>query len=194
MRTFNLVHENDEALKQLTKPVAINASDLQHFIKEEQLDNSNYFELMIQRNGIGLAANQVGLPYSFFAMQFQLDGFIPKPKIVEKSPIAYNGRRYISGTHFIFNPKIEILDENDIAMKEGCLSFPGLYVTIKRPKTIKMTWLDEVGEEHSDILGGINARCALHEFDHLQGITFIQKAGKNALSLGLKNRLKNLRK
>src|SRR5665213_1536971 len=69
-------------------------------------------ETMISKNGLGLAANQVGLPYRVFAMK--------------SNPV-----------YVCFNPIIVDISTEKIYLEEGCLTFPGLFIKIKRPKTIK---------------------------------------------------------
>ena len=73
------------------------------------------------------------------------------------------------------NPKIEVLDHTPIIKNEGCLSIPNLTGPVARPKQIKVTYLDRRAISHTVTLSGFNARVVLHEYDHLQGILFIDK-------------------
>ena len=57
-------------------------------------------------------------------------------------------------------------------MEEGCLSFPGIYVNIKRPKKILARWQTSKGELQESEFEGYNCKCFLHELDHLEGIVF----------------------
>ena len=57
-------------------------------------------------------------------------------------------------------------------MEEGCLSFPGFFLTLKRPKEVLIEWQDEKGEMKSGKFQGIGARVVLHEYDHMEGINF----------------------
>ena len=79
-------------------------------------------------------------------------------------------------------------------MKEGCLSFPDLFLMIKRSKTIEFTYQDETGEEKSAMLEGIGARCVQHEIDHLNGILFLQRASRLKLERAQKARVKEKKK
>ena len=63
-------------------------------------------------------------------------------------------------------------------MIEGCLSFPGLFVKIKRPDTIQLQWETEEGTECDQQFDGITARILQHEIDHLNGITFLNRANR----------------
>lgn len=104
-------------------------------------------EFMIQENGIGLAATQVGIAKRLFVM-------------------SVHGRDRIC-----FNP--EIVEASDVLTEfaEGCLSFPGDQCTIKRPDTIIVRYQDAEGTWIEDNLVGLEARCFQHELDHLDGIT-----------------------
>jgi peptide deformylase len=103
---------------------------------------------MIDNNGIGLAANQIGLDAKVFVMGDS----------VENSTICINPTvlQYTEET------------QNDI---EGCLSFPNVYVKIKRPTEILAEWYNENLEKQTVKIDGYSAKCYLHELDHLLGIT-----------------------
>ena len=111
-------------------------------LKKEMVD------LMIASNGIGLSANQVGLDAQVFVMGDSL----------ENSTICINPTvlQYTEET------------QNDI---EGCLSFPNVYVKIKRPTEILAEWYNENLEKQTVKIDGYSAKCYLHELDHLLGIT-----------------------
>ena len=71
------------------------------------------------------------------------------------------------------NPEIEILDGELGEYDEGCLSVPGFYETVHRPKQIKVTALNADGEPYSEVLDGLLAICLQHEIDHLEGKLFV---------------------
>ena len=75
-------------------------------------------------------------------------------------------------------------------MKEGCLSFPDMYVMIKRSKVIELKYQDSEGKDHSLTLEGMAARCVQHECDHLNGIIFLQRASRLKIERALKVRAK----
>ena len=112
-------------------------------------------ELMLASNGIGLSANQVGLDAQVFVMGDS----------VENSTIC-------------INPTVLQYTEETVDDVEGCLSFPNIFVKIKRPKEILAEWYDENLEKQTVKIEGYSAKCYLHELDHLLGITFKDRASK----------------
>ena len=103
---------------------------------------------MVEWDGAGLSANQVGLPYRVFVMGTKTD------------KIAF------------FNPNVVGVSREEVAMEEGCLSFPGFYLTLKRPKEVVLEWQNEKGETQTGKFQGVGARVVLHEYDHMEGINF----------------------
>lgn len=122
-------------------------------------------EHMLKNNGMGLAANQIGLPYRVFA--------------IKSSPIIV-----------CFNPFIVDESPDKIYLDEGCLSYPRLMVKVKRPKSIKIRYTEPNGNTVTRSFDGLTARIAQHEFDHLQGINFTKRANKIHLEQA-RNRLKS---
>ena len=112
-------------------------------------------ELMLASNGIGLSANQVGLDAQVFVMGDS----------VENSTIC-------------INPTVLQYTEETVDDVEGCLSFPNIFVKIKRPKEILARYWNENLEECTVKIEGYSAKCYLHELDHLLGITFKDRASK----------------
>jgi len=106
---------------------------------------------MNKHNGIGLSANQCGLPYRVFVMR-------TNPTLV------------------CFNPKLVDISSEEIGLEEGCLSYPFLYVKIKRPNIIKVRYTDALGNTCTNKFIGITARCFQHELDHLEGINYLKRA------------------
>ena len=113
----------------------------------------NLAETMLHHKGIGLSANQCGLPYRAFIM---------------------HGAELIP----VFNPMIVHQDDDDIYLEEGCLSFPNLFVKIKRPRTIKVRYTEPNGQTTTRVFDGITARVFQHELDHLDGIRYTSRANK----------------
>ena len=122
-------------------------------------------ETMLASNGIGLSANQCGLPYRVFVMLGQ--ELIP-----------------------CFNPKIVDVSEETVVMEEGCLSYPGLLVKVKRPRRIKVRYTEPNGETVTKVFDGMTARVFQHEMDHLDGINYQQRANKLHLEQARKNNKK----
>jgi peptide deformylase len=128
-------------------------------------------EIMQAAGGIGLAGNQVGLLKRVFTI---------KLKDVE-TPIA------------MFNPTVTNTSDNEQESEEGCLSFPDLWLGVKRPHTIDSEYFDKNGNKCTITLTGIDARCFLHELDHLDGTVFTQKVSSMKLLLAQKKQLKRKR-
>ncbi len=136
----------------------------------------NLGEAMDKFGGLGLSANQVGLPYRIFVMRTMHEGD------EEPTNIAY------------FNPEITRVSQETESLKEGCLSFPDLFLMIKRSKTIEFKYQDEEGEEHTVMMEGLGARCVQHEVDHLNGILFLQRASRLKIERAMKARTKARKK
>lgn len=111
-------------------------------------------EMMKKSGGIGLSANQVGLNYRVFAMDGSPEMFV------------------------CFNPKIVMFGTETVTLEEGCLSYPGLLVKVKRPRDIKVRFTGPDGEIYTKTFTGITARVFQHELDHLDGITMLNRANR----------------
>jgi peptide deformylase len=129
-------------------------------------------DIMIVNKGIGLAANQVGLDKRILAIGSEHMKFFKDPTV-------------------IFNPKILSVNETSSLYKEGCLSFPDLWIDIKRPEKISVEYYDYQGNKQFADLEDLDARCFQHEYDHLDGICFIDKVSKLKLQLAIKKMRKN---
>jgi peptide deformylase len=129
------------------------------------------FDLMYQEKGVGLAANQVGLPYRMFVVNTEGD--------------PAKGKEYV-----FLNPVISKRHGNAEA-EEGCLSFPEIFAPVKRSEKITVAAYDLDGEEVSYELGGFFARAVQHEYDHLDGVMFIDRLSPAAL-LSIKQPLQDL--
>lgn len=120
---------------------------------------TNMFETMYNADGVGLAAPQVGLSIRLLVIDADVltDDF-PECKGFKRAMI---------------NPNITERSEEQVAMEEGCLSFPGIHEKILRAKKIKVTYLDENLVPHEEVLDGFTARVVQHECEHLEGGVFI---------------------
>ena len=114
-------------------------------------------QVMLDNKGIGISANQVGLDMRLFV--FHAEGLQ-----------ALSNQR----VNMCINPEVVEFIEPEVEMWEGCLSFPGVNLYIKRHHKIKAKWYNEFGKEVNGLLYGYDARCFLHELDHLNGITYDQ--------------------
>ena len=117
------------------------------------------YDTMSKYGGLGLSCNQVGLPYRMFVM-----GGHPK---IEDGKVRY-----------IFNPLVNDVSEETIVFKEGCLSFPFLFLSIKRPKWVSVKYTDENNEEVEETLHSMSARIFQHENEHMNGYLFTDLVSK----------------
>ncbi len=115
-------------------------------------------DIMIENKGVGLAAPQAGVPLRLFVIS--LDG------------TRENARAYINPT---------VTPEGDLAsFEEGCLSVPGIYTAIKRYEKCSVVATDLSGREFHDKGEGLYARALQHEYDHIEGITIVNRMGQAA--------------
>lgn len=124
-------------------------------------------EFMINKNGIGLAANQIGLLKRVFAI-----------KLKNQEPLA------------MFNPTVVSSSDSDESAEEGCLSFPDLWLQVKRPSSIVSEYFDKDGNKCTITLSGLDCRCFLHELDHLNGVVFTDKVSQLKLAMAIKKQNK----
>lgn len=108
-------------------------------------------ETLEKNNGVGLAAPQIG-------------------KSLRLCVIKLNGKTYI-----LINPKIKSKSWKKENLEEGCLSFPGKFIPIKRSRKIKVEAQDRNGDKIKIKAEGMLARAMQHEIDHLDGILFISR-------------------
>lgn len=141
---------------------------------DAKLVSEEMIRVMQDEGGIGLSANQVALNAQIFVM---------KPYLLEdKSPLT------------IINPVIESVTINNEVGPEGCLSHPELYLKVSRPKGITAKYLDIDAKECTIELYDLDARCFLHEYDHLQGIEFTSRVSKLKLDMAKKKANKRIKK
>ena len=112
-------------------------------------------ENMLYHNGIGLSANQIGIKERAFVMVSDIES---------------------GATLTLFNPRILKMSVVEHAMDEGCLSYPDLTLKITRPFAVTIKYEDEEKNIHKVKLSGLTARIFLHEYDHMEGIDFTQRA------------------
>jgi len=163
-------------LKLITYPNEILDNSMPDFnFDDPVMDPRELEELMVKlmyaENGIGLAAPQCGINARVFTMYTRnLQGVT--------EPFA------------VFNPKILAVSEEQIQDYEGCLSFPNLMLPVKRPENVVAEFLDRDKNTCIIRFDGIDARCFLHEYDHLEGVCFTSKVSKLKLDLAIKKQRK----
>lgn len=109
-------------------------------------------ETMKDKQGVGLAANQIGKDISIFIIE---------PKLAEDFGVP----------DVYLNPEITEYSKDQDEMEEGCLSIPEYFIQIKRAKKIKIKFIDEKGDKKKIKARGFLARVLQHETDHLNGLT-----------------------
>jgi peptide deformylase len=145
---LELVEFPHPALLRRARPL-VRIDDTIHDVVEQM------FEIMYQAGGIGLAANQVALPYRLFVVN------------LEARPDA--------GEELVFiNPSLSRPRGNAV-QEEGCLSLPGLRMDVRRPEQIVVKAWSLEGEPFEEDLDGLLARVVQHEFDHLEGRLFTDR-------------------
>ena len=128
-------------------------------------------KLMYANNGIGLAAPQVGIRARVFT-------------------IATRNLQGVSEPFAVFNPKIIAVSDELEQGEEGCLSYPNLFVHIKRPYHVVAEFFDRDNNQCIIRFDGIDARCFQHELDHLNGVCFTSTISKLKLDLAIKKQRK----
>ena len=153
--------------------------DIEEFKKQEKIGVTefcnNMFETMKNYGGIGLSANQVGKPYRMFVMGDNLN--------------INKGQKWVC-----INPEITNISKETIRYKEGCLTFPILFLDIERPQKVKVKYLNEQLETVEEEFDGIVSRCYQHELDHMQGTVFTELVSKLKLEMALKKRDKEIKR
>jgi len=165
MAIFKLIENTNTAL---TIPLSGCSEDMN---RQEMKDN--LIETMEHFNGIGLSANQCGIMERVFVMYSD---------VKKKEIIA------------CFNPKIVTESDEEIFMDEGCLTYPGLWLKVKRPDGIEVTYEDENGEKQERAMFGLEGRIFQHEYDHMEGTNFTKKVSKLRLDMARKRQLKQAKK
>jgi peptide deformylase len=120
-------------------------------------------------NGAGLAANQVG--ETLRVAVAEVEG--TNPRYPYKPPIPLT---------VMVNPVLEPVDDETIAINEGCLSVPDLRGYLERRASIRVRYLDRDGHEREDVLSGLTAGTFQHEVDHLDGVLFVDRADPRTLA------------
>lgn len=141
---------------------------------------NNMYETMWNADGVGLAAPQVGLADRIFVIDLT-------PLADEENP-QYEGFKKTFINAQIINRSGEVT-----SMEEGCLSIPGINESVPRHDKIEIEYLDENLEQHTDTFTGFTARVIQHEYDHIEGILFIDHISAIRKRL-IKSKLSNMAK
>jgi peptide deformylase len=168
MSILKIVHYPEPVLLTVGKPVGE-----EEFNEELRRLVEDMFETMYAAEGVGLAAPQVGVSRRLFVMD------VPKEE-GESNKIA------------LINPEI-IVQEGEQVGDEGCLSFPGIYTTVRREVRTVVRYWDVFGKEQELDCTDLSARCVLHETDHCDGIVFLDRMSVLKRELA-KRKIKKLQK
>ncbi len=141
----------DKRLKKVSKEVKEFDNNL-HILLDDM------YETMIEKNGIGLAAIQIGVDLQVLIINL----------------VREDEKQYKEDLIEVINPKILEAD-GEIVYQEGCLSVPGYYDEVKRAEHIKVSFFDRYGKEHIKEYKDLMAVAFQHEMDHLNGHLFIEK-------------------
>lgn len=121
----------------------------------------NMFDSLDKAQGVGLAAPQVGETVQVFLVS---------PEGKHKAPYTS-----VENTLVVINPKLEFIGNKTAYEWEGCLSIPGFRGQVNRPDKIKLSYTNFLGDDCEEEYSGFTARIIQHEFDHLQGVLFLDK-------------------
>lgn len=160
-------------LRKVTKDIDASYPNLKELVE-------NMYETMYNADGVGLAGPQVGLEDRIF--------------IIDLSPLADDENPQYKGLKKAFiNARITNRTGDMGSTEEGCLSIPGVHESVPRPSTIEIEYLDENLEPHSETYTGFTARVIQHEYDHIDGILFVDHISAIRKRL-IKSKLTNMTK
>jgi peptide deformylase len=145
MATLEILEFPDPRLRTIAKPVETVDDKLRQLIDD-------MFETMYQAPGIGLAATQVNVHKQLIVMDISED---------KSEPLVF------------INPRLEVLDGEPSEYDEGCLSVPGFYETVSRPRRVRVQAIGRDGEAFELTAEGLLSTCIQHEMDHLNGKLFV---------------------
>lgn len=138
----------------------------------------NMYETMYESDGVGLAAPQIGLPIRLIV----IDADVLKDTFPELEGVKMT----------LVNPELDILtDSPTVSRSEGCLSLPGLSENVVRHEKVRLNWLDTDFVEHEQVFEGFLARIIQHEYDHLDGILYVDRISPIRKQL-IKTKLNNI--
>ena len=161
---LKIIPDNDPILLTPPEPWNFSGDD------DAQMFTNMLQDRMVELGGIGLSANQVGVARTVFC-------------------IGMNEYRKT-----FFNPVIIETSSEEVSGEEGCLSFPGIFIQVKRPKQVIVQYQNELGEVQEEKFEGLTARVVLHEYDHMLGKVFKDKVSKLKWDMAVKRKSKKIKK
>lgn len=166
---YKLVDYYDPILRKPTTPIDFDSIDG----KEIAYMSISLMETLNTLGGLGLSANQVGLPYRMFAINM--------------------GEKLWC----LINPRVLEVSQTTTKYKEGCLSYKGLYLDVGRPDRVVIEFQAAGGEKLVQEFTGMTATCVMHELDHLDGIMFTDRVSRiklDAAKRKVKRNIKTIKK
>ena len=144
-----LLEPNNPALRARMKSVSKDCN--REKVKQDLIDSMEHYQ------GVGLSANQIGIMERVFIMYEDV-----------------TVRKILT----CFNPKILETSKEQILMDEGCLTYPGVWLKVKRPIAVLFEYEDEKGEKHQKEFQGPPSRIFQHEYDHMEGTDFTKRVSR----------------
>ena len=173
IKLYDLVHPSDPRVKSAIAPFSDDMLK-EHNIKDRKELAKSMFNTMKKYGGIGLTCNQVGLPFNYFVIGGHLQ--------IESGLTLH-----------CFNPIIVSSSEETVMMTEGCLTYPFLWLSLKRPRKVVVKYEDENGDLQEGHLDGMMSRIFQHEFDHTLGRHFTEHASDLKLERAYKKAEKQMK-
>jgi len=172
MKELKLIPPTDPRVQSAIAPFNNDMLKDEGFKDRKELSDT-MFDTMKKYGGIGLSANQVGLPFNMF--------------VLGDHPEVEKGLKMTC-----FNPIIISSSVEEETMKEGCLTFPFVFLNITRPRKVVVKYEDENGDLKEGSLDGMISRVFQHEYDHMLGKTFVDGISKMKLDMAYKKAEKQM--
>lgn len=153
---LDIHHLGDRVLRQPAKRISKVDAEVRQLVRD-------MLQTMYSADGIGLAAPQVAVHKQLIVVDLQPDEPANPPFV-------------------LINPMVTRTTQDLSVTQEGCLSIPGVYLDVKRPSAIEVSYKDENGRPQKLAAQGLLACCIQHEIDHLKGVLFVDRV-ENALLL-----------
>ena len=174
MKELKLIPPSDPRVQSAVAPFSDDMLKEEGFKDRKELSD-RMFEEMKKYGGIGLSANQLGLPFNMF--------------VLGDHPGMEKGLKMTC-----FNPMIISASADQVMMKEGCLTFPFVFLNISRPRKVTVKYEDENGDLKEGHLDGMFSRIFQHEYDHMLGKTFVDGISKMKLDMAYKKAEKQMKR
>jgi peptide deformylase len=169
---YPIVVYGSPILRQVAKEINADYPNLKSLV-------SDMFDTMYKSDGMGLAAPQIGKSVRIFV--------VDATSLAEEDPDLKDFKKAF------FNPKLELLGEETMVINEGCLSLPKLREDVNRHNKVRIKYYDENWNYFEEEYEGLKARVIQHEYDHLDGIMFIDRINPLRKKL-LKGKLNDISK